>query len=222
MSKTVDWCIQKAYLAATRKPIAPATTTTKYNALLGIADSMQKLWADEPNVEWNSLYSLVSNGTISATDTFDLDDTINYISKREGDFGLATNGTNTTTYTIVNPNQLYGFRDQKVIAQVGQTIKFPKAFTSTSPVFGYTLKIPAFVYPDDITVGTQTVQVDDPMWLVYMIAYEFVKSDLVKRFLKDDLLQQANSVMEKMKQANVGQYETVGTDWRPAGSDGWD
>ena len=222
MSKSVDWCIKNAYLAATRKAAAPAVGTTKYNALLGLVDLMQKEWADTEGVEWNSLYTLVSNGTLSATDTFDLDDTIQYISKREGDYGLATNGTNTTTYQIVTPNQLYGYRDQAVVAQVGQTLKFSKAFTSTSGVFGYSFKIPAIVYPDDITSGTQEVQVDDPLWLVYKVAAEFVSADLVKNYLEPRLTAKADKIMMKMKQANTGQYEVVDTNWRPAGSDGWD
>jgi hypothetical protein len=37
---TVDQAITKSFLHAQRKPTAPASGTTKYNALLAIADSM--------------------------------------------------------------------------------------------------------------------------------------------------------------------------------------
>jgi hypothetical protein len=69
---TVDQAITKAFLHAQRKPTAPAVGTTKYNALLAIADSMQKLWATEPDVEWDSLYQPGPTlaVTVTATDTF--------------------------------------------------------------------------------------------------------------------------------------------------------
>lgn len=218
MSRTASYIITKAYLAAQRKATPPAAGTTKYNALLGIVDSMQQLWAAEPDVEWNSLYSLVTIGTVSATDTFDLDDTINYISKREGDYVLLTNGTNTTTVRLVSPNQLYENRYVNACAQIGLTLKFSKAFLSTDSTFGYSIKVPAILYPDDITVGTNTVQVDDPMWLTYMTAADFVKADTQKSVLYDKLLALADQHMQRMKQNNGGQYESVSTNWRPEGA----
>jgi len=178
---------------------------------------MQKLWATEPGVEWDSLYALVSVGSISATDTFPIDTTIQYLSKREGDYAIASNGTSSKTYTIVKPNQLYAYRNNDVVAQVGRNLKFPSAFSASSSVFGYGLSVPAILYPDDITDGSDVVQVDDPMWLAYMSAYEFVRNDLVKRNTKDDLLAYAEQSMIKMKQANGGQYNTVSTPWTPAG-----
>jgi len=214
---TADEIIQKAYLHANRKAIPPAVGTSKYETLLSIVDSMQKLWATEPGVEWDSLYALVSVGSISATDTFPIDTTIQYLSKREGDYAIASNGTSSKTYTIVKPNQLYAYRNNDVVAQVGRNLKFPSAFSASSSVFGYGLSVPAILYPDDITDGSDVVQVDDPMWLAYMSAYEFVRNDLVKRNTKDDLLAYAEQSMIKMKQANGGQYNTVSTPWTPAG-----
>lgn len=219
MARNADWIIKKAYLLASRKATPPAEGTTKYNALLEIVDTMQQVWAEEPDTEWNSLYDLVDIGTITATDSFELDDTIQYISKREGDYALATNGTNTQTYRIVSNNQLYQYRDDYVVAQRGRSVVFPKAFTSTSTVFGYTLKIPAIIYPDDIADGSDEVQCDSPLWLAYMSAYEFVRGDLIKQTTKTDLLDMANSLMDKMKEANGGQYEVVGTPWTPAGGE---
>lgn len=217
---TIDAAIAKAFLHAQRKATPPAEGTSKYNALLGIADSMQKLWAIEPDTEWTSLYELVSIGTVTATDTFDLDDSINYISKREGDYVLVTNGTSTTEYRLVTPNQLYENRFSAAVARIGNTLKFSKAFAATDSVFGYTIKVPAIVYPDDITVGTQEVQVDDPMWLCYMMAAEFVRNSVEKQGQYDNLLALADQCMQRMKQNNGGQYDAIvttafvtGEDW---------
>jgi hypothetical protein len=216
---TVDQAIAKAFLHAQRKPVAPSAGTTKYNALLMIADSMQKMWAAEPGVEWDSLYALVTlSAVVSATDTFAIDATINDISQREGDSVLVTNGVSTTPFTVVDPDQLYGFRNSNVVARLGNTLKFSRAFASTSSMIGYNIKIPAIGYIADITAGSQTIAVDDPMWLVYSMAAEFCRNDTVKAGQYDNLLQMADQHMQKMKQANGGQLETISTPWQPAGA----
>ena len=217
MAQKVSWIIQKAFLESKRKATAPAIGTTKYNALLGLVDTEQKAWESEPDTEWDSLYSLVTIGTVTATDTFDLDDTINYISKREGDYVLVTNGTNTIPYQVVRPNQLYSLRSTNACAQIGRTLKFSKAFVSTDSAFGYSIKIPSILYVDDITLGTQFVQCDDSLYLVYAVAATFCANDTVKAVLYDKLLAKAGQRMERMKQANSGQNEVIATPWSPEG-----
>lgn len=220
MSMTIDQAITRAYVHALRKPVGPNSGSTKYNALLAIADSMTKLWAMEPSVEWSSLYSLVTlTPTVTATDTFAIDATINDISNREGDYVLLTNGTNTQRVILVSPDQLYQYKDQIAAAKIGSNLKFSKAFVATDSVFGYNIKVPALLYPTDITAGSQTVQVDDPMWLVYMMAAEFCRNDVVKQGQYDNLLALAEQSMEKMKQTNGGQMAEVATPWTPAGAE---
>lgn len=217
---TVDQAISRAFLHAQRKPVAPASGTTKYNALLAIADSMQKMWATEPGIEWDSLYALVQlSVVVSATDTFALDGSINDLSQREGDYVLVTNGTNTVQYTVVDPDQLYTYRNSNVCARIGSNLKFSRAFTTTGGMIGYNIKVPAIGYVPDITTGSQTVSVDDPMWLVYMMAAEFCRNDTVKSGQYDNLLQMADQHMQKMKQANGGQYQEIARPWAAAGAD---
>lgn len=215
---TVDQAITKAFLHAQRKPVPPTAGTTKYNALLGIADSMQKLWAAEPDVEWGSLYSQVTLAAlVTATDTIALDSTIDKISQTDGDPIQITNGVNTTRYTVVMPNQLDRYRNVCAVAKLGRNLKFSKAFTSTSSLLGYSIKVPAITYVADITAGANTVAVDDPMWLVYMMAAEFCRNDVVKQNQYDNLLALADEHMQRMKQANGGQIDVVATPWTPAG-----
>jgi hypothetical protein len=218
MARTVDWVIQKAFLEAQRKSTAPTSGTSKYNALLGIVDNKQLEWASEPSVEWDSLYSVVTlAAVVSATDTFALTGTINYISKREGNPILITNGTNTSRFMLVSPNQLDEYRYDDACAQVGSNLVFSKAFSASSSLIGYSIKVPSMLYPTDITSGSQNVQVDDPLWLVYMVAADFVRNDVVKRDNYDLLLQMAAERMAKMKQANGGQQAAVATPWAPTG-----
>jgi len=218
MSMTIDQAITRAFLHAQRKATAPASGTPKYNALLGIADSMTKLWEAEPNMNWNSLYQLVTlTPVVSATDTYAMPTTINYVSKRESDKIRITNGTSTTNVGLVNANQLYRDKDKLVAADIGTNLVFSKAFDATSSLIGYNIQVPSYVYVTDITSGSQTVQVDRPMWLVYMMAAEFIRNDVVRSGQYDHLLALADIEMQKMKQANRGSYETVDLTWQPAG-----
>jgi hypothetical protein len=209
--RNADWVISKAYVHAQRKGTAPAVGTDKYAVLLDIADSMQQMWAAEPGIEWNSLYSIVSNGVITATDTFDLDDSVDYISKRFGDYvtTVSANGLNIVTYKLVSPDQLYEYKADKAVAQIGRTLKFSKPFISTDTEIGYTLKVPAMTFPDDLTSGSSLVSVDDPMWLVYMTAAEYVRNDVVKVSQYNNLLAMADNSLQKMKANNGGQYDSV-------------
>lgn len=213
MAQTVSWAIQKAFLHSNRKATAPAVGTSKYDALLGIADSMQKMWASEPSVEWDSLYSLETIGTVSATDTFEFDEEISYISKSELDPILV----GTTAYKLVKPNQLYRYQDSNVCAQIGHSLKFAKAFTSDSPLIGQSIKVPAILAVEDITSENDEIQVDDPMWLAYMMAAEFARNDTVKQGQYDNLLALANQCMERMIAANTGSLSEIPMSFNAAG-----
>lgn len=212
MSMTADQVIQKSFLHAQRKATAPNQGTPKYLALLGIVDSMQKLWASESDVDWDSLYDL---RTLAApaplSDSVALDADIDYLIKQErnpvriGD----------RTFKVVNPSQLYTYRESDVCAQIGSTLRFSR--TLDSALTGLSIQVPAILRVNDITVGTDIVQVDDPMWLVYSSAAEFNRNDLVKVSQYDNLLQLADMVMQKMKQKNVGSMEEVDMPWQPAG-----
>lgn len=209
--RSVDWVISRAYVHAQRKATPPAAGTDKYNVLVAICDSMQRLFFSEPGIEWDVLYSVVYNGTITATDTFDLDDSIDYISKRYGDFVTinSADGTQVTEYPLVRPDQLYKRRFENAVAQVGRQLKFSHKFLSTDPQIGQILKVPAILFPDDLTTGSSLVSVPDPMWLVYMAAAEFDRNDVVKMGQYNNLLTLADQCMQKMKADNGGQYDSI-------------
>lgn len=216
---TVSDVIELAYQHAKGKPTPPAVGTTKYNSLLLLCNSLQKQWAAEPDVEWNSLYSVTTIGTISATDTFAIPSTVDYISKRVTDPVFTTNGTSRVDYTLVKPQELYINNADKVVAHEGGNLVFPSAFTSDSQDFGWTLKAPCILRVNDIDDGADAVQVDDPMWLVWMVAADFVRNDLVRTNQYERLVTYAQDVMRKMKQRNQSQNERITTEWRPMGAE---
>lgn len=217
--RTVDWCISRAFWHAFRKA-APPQTSPKYQASLAIADSMQKLWADEPEVEWNSLFQQTTlSATVSTNSTVPLDLAIDNIVKREGYPILITapTGGDPKRFDVINQTQLYEYRYKDAAAQVGRNLIFSRAFDATDAFIGGTIQVPTYGFVPDIQFSTDYVVVDKPMWLVYMIAAELVRNDVVKRPEYNNLLTLADQVMQKMRIANGGQREEVATPWRPAG-----
>jgi len=215
----VSEAIQKSYSMAKGKATAPAAGTAKYNQLLSLADSLQKVWAAEPDIQWDALYSVVNIGTVTATNSFELDDTINSVVKRETDPIYLSSGSSRVDYSLVKPNQLYINRDFKAVAQAGRNLVFPTAFTSDSPQFGYSINVPSILYPNEITAASDEIQVPEPMWLVFMMAAEFIATDVVRQNQRGKNLEYAVELMRKMKQDNQGQYEDVATEWNPLGED---
>lgn len=215
----VSEAIQKSYSMAKGKATPPAAGTAKYNQLLSLADSLQKVWAAEPDIQWDTLYSVVNIGPVTATNSFDLDDTINSIVKRETDPIYLSSGSTRVNYQLVRPNQLYINRDFKAVAQAGRSLLFPEAFTTESSVYGFDINVPAILYPEEITAATDEIQVPEPMWLVFMMAAEFIATDVVRQNQRGKNLEYATELMRKMKQENQGQYEEISTEWSPMGED---
>jgi len=220
--------IQDVMLKATGKTTTLASTSTKYLRILGLLDFYQRRWARERGIDWNSLYNLkFSLGTITATDTFDIDtSTIRKLSDREGDAVRVvwTNGVGYTDYDIVvhdklkdysqgvnreSPNGFYA-------AKIGGTLVFNHTFVAADAQFGGEIFVPCYVFADEITVGTDEIQVDDPDWLILQVAAEYVRNDITRRSRYPELQAEANEAMQRMRDDNDAQIDLVERPWAPA------
>jgi hypothetical protein len=224
----ITTAIADAYLLATGKTTT-LTTGSKFERIVALLDYYQRRWAREPGVDWNSLYNpALSIGTVSATDTFDLDtSTIRKLSDREGDTVriVWSDGVGYTDYDLVphdtlkdysfgvnreNPNGFYA-------AQIGQQLVFNHTFTSNDSQFGGEIFVPGYTFPDAIDADhlTDEVQVDDPDWLTTRTAAEYVRNDITRRTRYPELLGQAKEIMERMKDDNDAQIELPDRPWTP-------
>lgn len=210
---TTSDLIAKAYLTATGDVSALVSSDEDYKKLLSIANNNIHDWATEPGVDWASLYDpAVQIGTISATDTYDLDDSIRVISQKEGDYVRIIDATDSTKhydYSTVEPNRLKQYTTGNYCARIGSTLRFNKVFTSDDKEYGGTIYVPAYTTPDDLVNPTDDVPVDDPNWLVYMTAAEYVRSDIVLQAQYPNIVAKANGAMEGMKEANGVQVQTI-------------
>lgn len=227
---TITEAVTNTYLRAVGKATPPAAGTAKYNRIIDLLDFFQRRWARENGVDWASLYDpAFSIGTITATDTFDLDtSSIRTLSNREGDSVRVvwTDGVGYTDYEVVAHDKLkdysWGVDKQSpsgyYCAQIGSTLVFNHEFTSDDAEFGGEIFVPCYIFPDGITADnpdTDEVQVDDPDWLSTRCAAEYCRNDITRRQRYPELLGEANEIMARMVDDNEGQIVKVDTPWTP-------
>lgn len=225
---TIREAVAATYLKATGKTTT-LTSGSKFSKIIGLLDLYQRRWAREPNVDWHSLYNeALSIGNVTASDTFDLDtSTIRKLSDREGDSVriVWSDGESYTDYTIVPHDTLkdyyYGADKSSstgnYCARIGNQLVFNHTFTSDDSQYGGEIFVPCYTFPDSITSTSldEDVQVDDPDWLVFRAAAEYVRTDLTRQGQYPNLLDEANEVMQRMIDDNSAQIDEVDTPWTP-------
>lgn len=212
---TTSEFVQKVVLKATGKATTLTSTDTKWTKIVGIANNIIPAWEDE--ADWNSLYDPeYSIGTVTATDTFDLDEEIRKISDTVGDNVRIVYDADNDLYTewqVVSAERLKDYSTGNYCAQIGRTLKFNKTFASTDTEFGGTIEVPVYLHAELLTTASSEVPVDRPMWLVVMTAAEYVRNDITKQGQYTNLVAEANSLLEKMIDTNDGQIVEVSRPW---------
>jgi len=235
---TITEAVAESYLLATGKTTT-LSSGTKYTRIINLLDYFQRRWGRQNGIDWNSLYDpAFSLGTVTATDTFDLDtSTIRKLSDREGDSVRIVwdDGDNYTDYDIVSHDTLKDYSvgvDKEsptgfYCARIGNQLVFNHEFISTDNEFGGEIFVPCYKFPDEITStnpGTEEVQVDDPTWLTTRVAAEYVRNDITRRARYPELKAEANEIMARMIDDQEGQVNTVSRPWTPftGGNSAWD
>lgn len=220
-----------SFLKATGETFTGSAGDEDYEIYRNLGNFYIYEWADEPDTTWESLYDPeYSIGTVSNTDTYDLDDEIRQLSREPGDVVRIdhTDGVGYTNYIIVKAKQLKRYYEGNksvshgnYCAQVGRTIVFNHTFVSTDPQYGGSIVAPIYNYPDLLVNSGDTVPVDIPNWLVLIVAAEIVRNDITKQNQYKNLLGEANQKMLTMKGNNDASqeesFESVpvggGADW---------
>lgn len=232
---TASDAITQTYLLATGKIVPPTSGTNKYSKILALLNLYQRIWALQDGVDWNSLRDTFYIDTVSATDTFPLDTDMASISSQQGDFVRIahTDGINESQYTIVPISRLYddgpivnsaGVSSANAVgtcAQSGSNLVFSRAFTTDDPQYGGTISVPGTILPDTLVNSGDIIQVDDPDWLCFRAAAEYIRNDVTRVQLYQSLLDQAEDRMNTMLANNGSQKETTYRGgWSPLG-DTW-
>lgn len=176
------------------------TTGEDYDLWLMTANRKQSEWARDGKNTWKSLFEIRTLGNVSASSqTYDLDDEILLPS----DNVQLITSSQTIDYAITTPQErnqssnavyLHGSDPQK--------LTFATKITSTSPIVGASISLAGYYLPTDLVSANDTVQVDDPYWLVYAVAAELAFNDLTYESKSDSLNVKANALYSQMVMNN--------------------
>jgi hypothetical protein len=212
---TTSEFVQATILKATGKATVLTSSDTKWIKIVAIGNRLIKKW--ERLADWNSLYTPdYPGGTITATDSFELDDEIRKLSDTDGDYVRIVNATDSNIYydyTVVNAERLKQYTVGRYCAQMGRNLVFNKIFTTTDPEYGGEIQLPVYLFADELTTATSEVPVDDPEWLVCLSAGEYVRNDITKQNQYPNLVTEANEILEIMMDDNDGQIIEVYRPW---------
>lgn len=209
---TLSELVEATYLKANGEVSTLTSTDAEYTKILQLANFYIGVWEREPGTDWNSLYSPEESlGTVTATSTYDIPDDYLFVSDNPGDYVRIdhSDGTNYTNFTVVPANELkrYYMGNKAtplnfVCAQIGQTLVFDRTFATTDPQYGGTIKTPIYFKAARLVNATDIVPVDDPNWLVLMVAADINRNDVTKQNQYPNLIAEASEAMKRMKENN--------------------
>lgn len=176
-----------------------------------------------------SLYNpAFSIGTVTATDTFAIPTTVRKISDTDQDYVriLHTDGKSYTDYELVSADTLKQYYNGQTkqspngyyCAQIGSNLVFNHTFLTTDKQFGGSITVPIFTFAPTLVADSDVVPVDNPGWLVVACAAEYVRNDVTKLNQYPNLINEANALMERMKDDNDAQVVRANTPFSAAGA----
>lgn len=194
--------INLAYQMATGKTKTLSVGNSKYERMLNIANMANMQWESEPDVIWGSLCEDRGIGVIDDKTSYRLPEDVRTVDFRK--FITLKKDDKTWTIPFISPqlfkNGCYG------ALQLGWKLDFNglteemKGAKIIAPVIRRTKKL---VEPED------KVEVDDPYWLIYMMAAEFVRNSRTKSNQYGNLVTLAQSSMAGMKSRNGYKFDEV-------------
>lgn len=194
--------INLAYQTATGKTKTLSPGNSKYERMLNIANMANMQWESEPAVIWGSLCEDREIGVIDDNTSYKLPEDVRTVDFRK--FITLTKGSSSWTVPFISPQLFKGGCYGAL--QLGWKLDFNglteemKGAKIIAPVIRRTKKL---VEPED------KVEIDDPYWLVYMIAAEFVRNSRTKSNQYGNLVTLAQSSMEGMKNRNGYKFDEV-------------
>ena len=182
--------------------------------MLAIGNMQIGVWQNELDGRWSSLYDPNFNlGIVSSGSVFGLPDEVNILSPAAGAcVEVKRLDGSSTCFSIVPFDQLSNY-GKGYCAQSGRTLLFAREFKPGDAEFGGTIVAPVYQYADTMSNPTDTVPVDDPNWLVLASAAQAASASLIKAGQYANIVGEANSLMDAMKQRNRSAGTTNG--YRP-------
>lgn len=104
-------------------------------------------------------------------------------------------------FTVVEPQQR-AVNTVYISSRNPEVLVFNDDIETGNVIIGGTLKVAGYYIPEDMSVSTDLVPVDDPFWLVYASASEIAFNDVTYEDKYVDLNTKSNNLYQLMCQAN--------------------
>lgn len=193
----IQEAINIAYQMATGKKKQLNPGNARYERLLAIANMAASQWEAEPDVIWKSRCQRVEIDTVDPAERVyrlpqsvrTLETTRDVVLEKQGQRWLLP---------FVSYQQLRsGVRG---VCLLGWSIEVGGI---TDEMRGADIIAPAVVRLPKMVQSTSKVLIDDPYWLVYMMAAEFVRNSRTKQNQYGNLIAMAQASMAGMKDRNM-------------------
>lgn len=173
----------------------PQAGSTKYTDMLAIANRKQQEWANDSNINWDSLYELYDGGTLSSgTQSYDLDDNFMKLS----DYVLLTSPTGSKKYVRVYKPQEVSRHSEGCYVYGANPAQLGFIQPIDSTLAGWKLTVPCYAAPAKLSNANDIIAVDDPNWLVYAVAYELARNDYAKEEQSPNIKAEADALYTNM------------------------
>lgn len=196
----------------------PAPGTPKWTQYQALANKYTSDWALDFNVQWNSLWRQDTYGPIEATvQAYPLNEDV--ISLSDGVYIYRLDG-NIDQFSVVHPDAQNNYNilvaSDSFVNNNGTflsggplnlTLNFVSSFEGTGAntgEVGGTINCGVYAMPGTMTSASDPVLVDNPNWVVRMVAAELSRLDPAKQDQYPLLIAEANDLYEKMVSYNEG------------------
>ena len=211
----IDKIIQKAYKMATGDDESIAQSEPAYSKYVSILNDLQRDWYNEsiilPNERWASLER---EKVISLTNdtTYELDgelvrSPLNYLPLR-----IKTADNRIIAPKLV-PMQEFGTNKKDIYSASADGKKISFSTDYIKDFIGSELIYPYYESLRELTIDSMAI-VDDVNWLIYMLAAEIARSDIVQAGQYGNLVALAQNSMTSMKNRQRGLRIASMNPWR--------
>lgn len=194
--------INLAYQMATGKTKTLSVGNSKYERMLNIANMANMQWESEPDVVWGSLCEDREIGVIDDKTSYKLPEDVRTVDFRK--FITLKKDGRTWAIPFISPqlfkNGCYG------ALQLGWKIDFNGL---SKDMQGAEIIVPVIRHTKKLVNPEDKVEVDDPYWLIYMMAAEFVRNSRTKSNQYGNLVTLAQASMAGMKSRNGYKFDEV-------------
>ena len=179
-----------AYLEATGKYVELETTNPKYLKMVQIANLMMNQWENEPAVEWRSRKKTIKIDSVdSEKDIYKLPESVLKIDR--------TSGKN---ITFKKDDKIVGEIEIPDIKVMGNTLDLSEVITDQ--ILNADIYVPIIEKLPKVKDPEDPILIDNPYWLVFMTAAEYVRNNQIKNAQYGNIIAYAQNLMESMKAVN--------------------